>query len=77
MPIQRTLDGANRVLAFVLAFVWLTAAIAAIVFGLARATPTLVVLGALALGYGLLWLRVAATRRLLTWSELALPWRRR
>jgi hypothetical protein len=61
----------------VLAFIWLAAAISAIVLGLTRARPTLVVLGAFALAYGLLWLRVAATRRLLTWSELAIPWRRR
>ncbi|HEY2862057.1 MAG TPA: hypothetical protein VGK37_00375 [Casimicrobiaceae bacterium] len=77
MPIQRKLDGANRVLAFVLAFVWLAAAISAIVSGVTRMRPTLVVLGVLALGYAVLWMRVAATRRLLTWSELAVPWRRR
>lgn len=77
MPIQRKLGNANRILAFVLAGIWLCAGFAAIAVGLAHARWVLAVAGALALGYAVLWLRVAARRRLLAWSELVLPWRTR
>ena len=37
----------------------------------------LVPLGGVALAYAVLWFRVAAKGRLLTWAEVVAPWRRR
>ncbi len=58
---------ANRIVAAVLAVVWLAAGSAAIVLAVAgRYWPGLV-LGPLAIGYGLLWVRVAYLGRRVRW----------
>ena len=75
MPIQSRLGNANRILAFVLAGIWLCAGLAAIAIGVVRERWVIGIAGLFALGYAMLWLRVAARRRLLTWAELVLPWR--
>ncbi len=75
MAIRDNLSGVNRTVAWALAFVWLGAGIAGIVFGVGRAQVALAVAGVLAIVYGLLWLRVAARSRLLSWRELIAPWR--
>jgi hypothetical protein len=67
----------NRVVAALLSLVWACGGIA----GLAAAYVTgrwLLALAALfALWYAALWAHVAAHARLLTWGEIAAPWRAR
>ena len=75
MAIRGNLSGVNRAVALVLALVWLGAGAAAIVFGLSHGRVVVVIVAAMAIVYGLLWLRVAARSRLLTWRELVAPWR--
>jgi len=47
------------------------------VVGLMYGRWLLGVIAVFALWYAILWFRVAARSRLLTWSELARPWRAR
>jgi hypothetical protein len=75
MAIRGNLAGVNRAVALVLAVVWLGAGAAAIAFGLSHGLMVVVIVAAAAIVYGLLWLRVAARSRLLTWRELVAPWR--
>ena len=75
MANRSTLSGVNRVVALALAIVWLCAGVAAIVVGVAHAQWLLVAVALTAICYALLWLRVVARSRLLTWRELAAPWR--
>ena len=77
VPTRRELSGVNRMVALVLAVIWLCAGIGAILFGFMQARWVFVVLGVFALWYALLWLRVVSRRRLLTWAELVVPWRTR
>jgi hypothetical protein len=77
VPTRRELSSVNRMVALVLAVIWLCAGIGAIVVGFMQARWLVVVLGVFALWYALLWLRVVSRRRLLTWAELVVPWRTR
>jgi hypothetical protein len=77
VTIQRSVTGINRIVALVLALVWLGAGTAALVVGLLYGRWLLAVIAVFALWYGILWFRVVARSRLLTWSELAAPWRAR
>ena len=72
---RRKIGGVNRTVALVLATIWLCAGIAALLLGHLHGRWLLAALGAFALWYASLWLRVATRRRLLTWSELFIPWR--
>jgi len=74
---QNKLSTVNRSIAWVLAVVWLSAGISAIAAGLMRSSWLPLVLGVFALAYAVLWLRVVAKGRLLTWAEVVAPWRRR
>jgi len=67
----------DQTVATILGAIWLLAGFAGIVVGIMQAHWQPIVLGSGALWYASLWLRVAARRRLLTWSELAVPWRTR
>jgi hypothetical protein len=55
--------------------VWLGAGVAGIVLGLIHGRLLLVVLALFAISYAVLWFRVVARSRLLTWRELVVPWR--
>jgi hypothetical protein len=71
----RKLGHVNRTIAVILALVWtfsgITGLVAAYVYG-----RWIIALAALfALWYAVLWARVVARARLLTWSEIAMPWR--
>jgi len=66
----------DRTVATVLGLIWLSGGVTSIVLGLARASWLPVLFGPFALWYAVAWLRVARRNRLLTWSELATPWRR-
>lgn len=75
MAIRDKLSGVNRAVALGLAIVWLGAGIVGVVFGVGRAQVVLAIVGVAAIAYGLLWIRVAARSRLLSWRELIAPWR--
>ncbi|HEV8502851.1 MAG TPA: hypothetical protein VGR63_14840 [Casimicrobiaceae bacterium] len=62
-------------MAFALAATWLAAGVLALAFALAQRRMLPGALAIAAIVYGLLWWRVAARARLLTWRELVAPWR--
>jgi Flp pilus assembly protein TadB len=65
-----------RIVSTLLALVWLGAGLAAIVLALMNPSRWLLgVVGAAALCYGLLWMRVARLGRRLTLREALMPWR--
>jgi hypothetical protein len=72
---RNKVTGCNRAIAFALAAIWLCAGTAGVYAGCARNQIVLAVCGVLAVAYALLWLRVAAHSRLLSWREVVLPWR--
>jgi len=69
------LGGVNRAVALALAIVWLCAGVAGIVLGFVHGPLLLVAIALFAIWYAVLWFRVVARSRLLTWRELATPWR--
>jgi hypothetical protein len=75
MAIRGKLSSVNRAIALALAVVWLGAGVAGIVLGLIHGRLLLVVLALFAISYAVLWFRVVARSRLLTWRELVVPWR--
>jgi hypothetical protein len=75
VTIQRSITGANRIVALALGLIWLSAGAAALAAGLLYGRWLLAGVAVFALGYAILWFRVVARSRLLTWSDLAAPWR--
>lgn len=73
---QGKLRGSSRVAALLLAGIWLSGGLVALVLGCEQRHWLAVLLGSVATAYGLLWLTVAARGRLLSWRELLSPWRR-
>jgi hypothetical protein len=69
-PMQLSLG--NRIVAGVLALVWIVSGLAALALGLARHHWLPVLLGPLAVCYGALWVRVAQTGR-----KVDMPWPKR
>ena len=67
--------GVNRAVALALALVWLCAGTMGTILGFAGGRLLLVILSLVAIAYAILWFRVVARSRLLTWRELAWPWR--
>lgn len=63
---------AGRIVAAILALVWIAAGLAAIVLGVLQHHWVPLLLGPLAVGYGALWARVAQTGR-----KLDLSWPKR
>ena len=76
MASRRNVDGINRAVALVLALVWLFAGVLGATLGFLHGQFILLVLSLAAIAYAVLWLRVVARGQLLTWRELASPWRR-
>jgi hypothetical protein len=74
---RRHLNGVNRTVAAVLAVVWGSAGIAGLVAAYASGRWVMALAALFALSYAVLWVRVVAHARLLDWSEVAVPWRRR
>jgi hypothetical protein len=70
---NREPGSANRVVAALLASVWLISGFAALCLGVAHARWVPVVIGPLGMWYGWLWVRVAWTGRRL---DSVWPWRR-
>ena len=75
MAIRGKLSTVNRTIALAVAIVWLGAGVVGIVLGLIHDQLLLVVLALFAISYAVLWFRVVARSRLLTWRELVVPWR--
>ncbi len=73
----RQLSAVSRWIALVLAVVWLLAGVAALGIGLMRGSWLPLLGGVFALAFGVVWLRVVAQGRPLTWEEVVSPWRRR
>lgn len=71
-PASRT----TRVIATLLACVWLAGGAWAVAQGVLRGAPLPVLIGAVALWYGLVWARVAYAGRRLQWPDGLFPWRR-
>ena len=69
------ITGLNRAVAFGLVAVWLCAGGAGVYVGLGLRQFLPVACGVFAIAYALLWLRVAARSRLLSWREIVFPWR--
>jgi hypothetical protein len=74
---MRRVAGVNRFIALVLAFLWLSAGVAGIAIAIRDGNVLLGFVALFALFYATLWLRVSARSRLLTWTEVAMPWRAR
>jgi hypothetical protein len=66
----------ERCLAVVLAAVWLCAGGMGVYAGVTQARWVVAAIASAAFVYGMAWLRVALRARLLSWSELVVPWRR-
>jgi len=58
-----------------LALVWLGAGLVAMAVAFSRGDWLLLPVGLFAVVYGVLWLRVVARSRLLSWHELVFAWR--
>jgi hypothetical protein len=65
----------NRAIAAILAIVWAVSGISGMVAAYVFGRWILAIAALFALWYGILWARVAARARLLTWREIAMPWR--
>ena len=67
----------NRAVAAILALVWACAGIVGLVAAYAYGRWVLAFPALFALWYAVLWAHVVARARLLTWKEIAVPWRAR
>ena len=77
MPLQRELRGAHRNIAVLLALVWLAGGASGVLIGVVQQRFGLLIVGVLAIGYGLLWSQAVRRGRLLTWTSLGALRRRR
>ena len=67
----------NRLVALVLALIWLVAGALVLVLGVVKRQWLLPVLGGFALWYGLVWLWVVRQGRQISWRQALWPWRSR
>jgi hypothetical protein len=77
MSMRGKLGRINRAVAAVLALAWACTGIGALVALYVSGRWVLALAALFSLWYATLWARVAARARLLTWSEIATPWRAR
>jgi hypothetical protein len=77
MPVRTGIGPVNRLAAAVLALVWAAVAVSGFVVAYVSGRWVLLVVALFALWYAALWVRVVVQARLLTWSEIATPWRAR
>ena len=73
----KKLGAINRLAALILALVWACAGVAGLAVAITRGIWVAAAAAVLALCYAILWARVGIQARLLTWSEIATPWRAR
>ena len=67
----------SRAVAAILSLIWASAGIAGLAAAYAYGRWVLALAAFVALWYAALWAHVAARARLLTWREIAVPWRAR
>ena len=67
----------SRAVAAILSLVWALVGIAGLAAAYAYGRWVLALAALFALWYAALWAHVAARARLLTWREIAVPWRAR
>jgi hypothetical protein len=67
----------NRLVAVILAVVWACAGVAGFVVAFIYGRWVAALVAFFALWYAVLWIRVVVQARLLTWSDVATPWRAR
>ena len=67
----------NRAVAAIFALLWACAGIAGLVAAYAHGRWALALPALFALWYAALWAHVVVRARLLTWKEIAVPWRAR
>jgi hypothetical protein len=67
----------NRTVAAMLALVWACVGLAGVVTAYVSGRWVIGLAAVFALTYAGLWVRVVARARLLTWREIAMPWRTR
>ena len=67
----------NRAVAAMLSLVWACAGVVGLVAAYARCRWALGLAALFALTYAAIWAHVVARARLLTWKEIAVPWRGR
>ena len=77
MPMRTKLGSINRIIATILAVVWASAGVAGLVVAYVSGRWVVLLAALFALWYAVLWVRVVVQARLLTWSEVATPWRAR
>ena len=65
----------SRFVALSLALLWACAGVAGLTLAFTRGVWVAALAAVFALWYAALWVRVGIQARLLTWSELARPWR--
>jgi hypothetical protein len=75
MATRNKIGGVNRVVALVLALVWLGTGIIGIVLGVVHGQWLLVAVAIFAIWYAVVWFRIVARSRLLKWRELIAQWR--
>ena len=73
----RKLSKLERALALFLALAWVCGGCVAPDAALTHSRWLMAIVAVAAIAYGIAWARVAAFARLLSWSELVFPWRRR
>ena len=71
------LGSINRLVALILALVWGYAGVVGLVVAYVYGRWVAAVVALFAFCYAVLWVRVVVQARLLTWSEVATPWRAR
>jgi hypothetical protein len=76
-PMRYKLGSINRLVALILALVWGCAGVAGLVVAYVYGHWVVAVVSLFAFWYAVLWVRVIVQARLLTWSEVARPWRPR
>jgi hypothetical protein len=67
----------DRAVAAILSLVWACAGIAGAVAAYTTGRWVLAIAALFALWYAALWAQVVARARLLTWTQIAVPWRAR
>ena len=77
MSMRGKLGQVNRAVAAILALAWACTGIAAMVAAFASGRWVLALVALFAVWYATLWARVFVRARLLTWKEIATPWRAR
>jgi hypothetical protein len=77
MPRRRESPRTARIVGTLLAMVWLSAGVIALIAGASARRFLLIPVGLMALWYGVIWVFVAREGRRLTTREALMPWRRR